>query len=300
MSLLVVGSIALDTVETPFGRHADILGGSATFFSISASLFTRPRLVGVVGSDFPPEHIKALQKKKIDTAGIEYADGQTFRWNGRYTGDMNSAETLSVHLNVFGSFDPKVPDKFRDSSLVFLANGSTSIQMKVLNQVPKAKFIMVDTMNLWIETEREMLIELIKKANGLILNNHEAAMLTGKHNLIAAAKEILAYGLDVLVIKKGEHGAMLFDRKGNFFAIPAFPLDNVKDPTGAGDSFAGGFMGYLDKAGKTDFNTMKKALVYGTMTASFAVEDFSLNRLLKATPGQLKTRAEKFKKMFTL
>ena len=300
MSLLIVGSVALDSVETPFGRFNEILGGSASYCSVSASLFTCPRLVGVVGKDFPKAHVNALKSRKVDLSGLEVKDGKTFRWNGCYKGDMNCAETISVHLNVFGEFDPKIPKKFADSTLVFLANGSPAVQSKVLSQTKKARFTMIDTMNHWIESDRPALLALMKKVDGIILNNHEAFMLTKNHNLIVSAKQILGMGPKLVIIKKGEHGAMIMDKKGNFFAIPAFPIEKVKDPTGAGDSFAGGFMGYLDKAGKLDFGTMKKALICGTITASFAVEEFSLRRLLGLTKGEFDKRHKKFVEICTL
>src|SRR5258708_760239 len=245
MPLLVVGSIALDSVETPHGVVTDALGGSATFFSYAASYFTPVRLVGVVGEDFPAAHRGMLEGRNIDTSGLKIEkDGKTFRWRGKYSGDMNMAETLEVHLSVFGSFDPELPPQFTDTPFLFLANGSPVVQRKVLSQAKNRQLVVADTMNLWIEIQRDELYALLREVDGLVLNDGEARMLTGEINLVRAGQKILDLGPKFVIIKKGEHGALFLSREETF-VMPAFPLAHVVDPTGAGDSFAGGFMGYL-------------------------------------------------------
>ena len=293
MSLLAVGSIALDSVETPSGVVEDVLGGSATYFSYAASFFTPVRLVGVVGQDFPAEHRKLLESRSIDLAGLEVVPGKTFRWRGSYKGAMNAATTLDVQLNCFGCFEPKVPAKFRDSSFVFLANCSPALQKQVLSQVDRPKLIVCDTMNFYIANEKAGLIELLGMVDGIVLNDAEAAQFTGKHNLVKAGREILALGPKFVVIKKGEHGSMLLDRNG-IFCLPAFPLDEVVDPTGAGDSFAGGMMGYLAKASKSDPATLKRALAFATVVASFNVEGFSLSRFQSIETSDIEGRFQRF------
>ena len=275
MSLLVVGSVAFDDIESPAGKRSDVLGGSATYFSLAASAFTPVRMVGAVGEDFPLEKATAgWGKRGIDTAGIEVVKGgKTFRWSGRYQGDMNSAETLKTELNVLGTFQPKIPKSFRDSAFLFLANTHPATQMSVLKQVDRPKFVLADTMNLWIEHERPALLALLKEVDGLLLNDEEARMLAGTRNLIAAGKRILALGPKVAVVKKGEHGSFLFSKE-QFFALPAYPIDAVVDPTGAGDSFAGGLMGSLARGGAAKLADLKRGMVYGTVTASFTVQTF--------------------------
>ena len=277
MSLVVVGSIAFDSVETPTGRADEVLGGSATYFAYAASFFGPVRLVGVVGDDFPPAHRELLASRDIDTAGLETAEGKTFRWRGQYEADMNTRTTLAVDLNVFGTFDPKVPPAFRDSRFVFLANGSPSVQLKVLKQIENPVLTVADTMNLWIDTARDELAELMGKVDGMVFNDEEAVMLTDTTNLVAAGRRVLTWGPKFVVIKKGEHGAILVTPT-SVVALPAFPTHRVVDPTGAGDSFAGGMMGYLATGDAYDESQLRRAMAYGTVVASFNVEDFSLDR----------------------
>lgn len=300
MSLLVVGSIAIDSVETPAGKAEETLGGSAAYFSYAASYFCPVRLVGVVGDDFPPDYLNVLRhRENIDTSGIKTEPGKTFRWRGRYQGDMNCAETLEVELNVFGSFDPDVPDHFRDSPYVFLANGSPTVQRKVLHQMRKPKLVVMDTMNLWIETQRHALVEILGEVDGLILNDQEAMQLTESKNLIDAGKEILKLGPDFVIIKKGEHGATFFSRSG-IHALPGYPTDRLIDPTGAGDSFAGGVMGYLAHADCVDAQTLKVAMAYGSVAASINVEGFSLHRFRETTRSDIDARFADYREMLRL
>ncbi len=281
MSLIVVGSTAFDTIETPHGNAADCLGGSSTYFSLAARLFTTVRLVSVVGTDFPDAHRKLLQDRGIDISGVETKTGKTFRWHGRYASDMNSRQTLDVQLNTFGDFKPKVPTAFRDTPFVFLANGSPGTQASVLEQMQAPKFCVADTMDLWIEHEREGLLALCKRIDGLIVNDSEVKQLTGKSNLIQAGRAALALGPKLVIVKKGEHGCFVFS---NFFhyALPAYPTESVVDPTGAGDSFAGGFMGYLANCDSVSLWNMKRAVAYGTVTASLTVEGFGVERIARA------------------
>ena len=296
MTLLAVGSIALDSVETPHGVAEAVLGGSATYFSYAASFFTHVRLVGVVGSDFPREHRELLGARDIDLEGLETANGKTFRWRGSYEGAMNAATTLDVELNVFGQFDPKVPKKFRDSKFVFLANTSPRIQKIVLEQVNAPELTVCDTMNFYIENERDALVEVLGAVDGLVINDAEAVQFTGTHNLVSAGREILALGPKFVVIKKGEHGSMLVSND-SLFCIPAFPLGSVVDPTGAGDSFAGGMMGYLAGEGGIDDETLRRALVFGTVVASFNVEGFSLTKFESISRGNIDNRYNAFVEM---
>lgn len=291
--LLVVGSIALDSVKTPYGEVNDALGGSATYFSYAASFLTRVRIVGIVGLDFPEKYKKVLSKRNIDTAGLQVVDGKTFRWSGSYKGDMNSAETLAVELNVFGTFKPDVPKQFRDSKYVFLANGAPALQMTVMKQMKNPKLVVADTMNLWIETANKDLKKLVKKVDGLVLNDGEARMFTGDENLVRAGKSVQKMGPRFVVIKKGEHGALVF-ADSDVYAVPSYPLPEVKDPTGAGDSFAGGMMGYIAAADKVTPNVLKKAVAMGTVIASFNVEDFSLRRFEKISKSDIVKRYKKF------
>lgn len=278
MTLLVVGSTAFDTIETPHGTAADCLGGSSTYFSLAARLFTSVRLVSVVGADFPPAHRQLLESRGVDIAGLETKPGKTFRWHGRYASDMNSRQTLDVQLNTFGDFKPVVPAAFRDTPFVFLANGSPATQASVLDQMTKPQFVVADTMDLWIEHERAGLEALMHRLDGLIVNDSEVKMLTGRSNLIQAGRAALAMGPKLVIVKKGEHGCFVFS---NFFhyALPAYPTENVLDPTGAGDSFAGGFMGYLANCDSVTLWNMKRAVAYGTVTASLTVEGFGVDRL---------------------
>lgn len=299
MPLLVVGSVALDSVETPHGVVKDALGGSAVFFSYAASYFTPVRLVGVVGEDFPPAHREMLESRKVDTSGlIIETGGSTFRWRGKYEGDMSTAETLEVHLNVLGTFDPDLSPKFADTPFVFLANGSPSMQRKVLKQARKRQLVVADTMNFWIETQRDELYALLREVDGLFLNDGEARMLTDEVNLVRAGWKVLDLGPKFVIIKKGEHGA-LFLSASESFVMPAFPLSDVVDPTGAGDSFAGGFMGYLASVGKADQASLKTAMAYGTVVASFNVEDFSLRRFQRTEREEIDRRLDSYRSMMS-
>jgi sugar/nucleoside kinase (ribokinase family) len=296
MSLLVVGSIAFDSIETPKGSVEDALGGSATFFSYAASFFTKPRLVGVVGDDFPAEHRQLLNAREIDTTGLVTQTGKTFRWKGRYREDMNTRDTIAVHLNVLSSFDPDLPQSFRDSSHVFLANSSPVLQKKVLEQVHRPQLVMADTMDLWIETQHDELISLLPELDGLLLNDSEARLLSEEDNLVRAGQAIRKMGPKYVIIKKGEHGAMLFSEDG-VFAIPAFPTANVIDPTGAGDSFAGGVMGYLDSDQTPPPGRLRRAMVYGSVLASLTVEGFGLDRLTWTKRSEIEERVDQYRTM---
>ena len=299
MSLLVVGSIALDSVETPHGVVKDALGGSATYFSYAASYFTPVRLVGVVGEDFPSEHRATLQGRNIDASGlVVQPGGETFRWRGKYQGDMNEAETLEVHLNVLGTFDPDLSPEFAETPYIFLANGSPVMQRKVLSQAKGRKLAVADTMNFWIETQRDELYDLLREVDGLVLNDGEARMLTEEVNLVRAGRKVLELGPKFVIIKKGEHGAM-FLSADEAYVMPAFPLAEVVDPTGAGDSFAGGFMGYLASTGRTDPAALKTGMAYGTVVASLNVEDFSLRRLQQADRAEIDRRLEAYRTMMS-
>ena len=296
MSLLVVGSIAYDTVETPFGKVEDSLGGSALYFSAAASLFGPVNVVGVVGSDFDASKISFLKKRGVNLDGLYMESGKTFRWGGRYYEDMNKRETLFTYLNVFERFQPRIPEEYRHSEYVFLANIDPELQLKVLEQIQKPKLVVLDTMNFWINGKRAQLQTVLKRSDIIVVNDEEAREMTGEFNLIKAIKRIVEYGPKSVIVKKGEHGAVLY-QDGKFFFAPAFPLEKVVDPTGAGDSFAGGFMGYLAKTDKTDFATLKKAIIYGSTIASFNVEDFSFNRLKTLTMEEIEQRVELFKEL---
>ena len=296
MSVLVVGSIALDTVETPFGRFEDVLGGSATYFSCAARHFTDVCLVGVVGGDFPASHRQRLADRGIDLTGLQVGDGDTFRWHGRYTGDMGSAETIDVKLNVLATFDPAIPESYRAAEFVFLANASPVLQMKVLGQMQRPTLTVADTMNFYIQTERDALIQLMGRVDGMVLNDGEARMFSEQHNLLVAGREVLELGPKFVIIKRGEHGATLFTRDG-VYPLCAFPTDRVVDPTGAGDSFAGGLMGFLASQGRWDTSLLRLAMAYGTITASFAVEDFSLRGLEAASRSALDRRLNAYREL---
>ncbi len=300
MSLVVVGTVAFDSVATPFGKVERVLGGSATYFSYAASFFTPVRLVSIVGSDFPEENVAMLKKRGVDTAGLTRAKGQTFHWTGKYEGDMNEAKTLDVQLNVYGDFIPDLPEGFRDSEYVFLANGSPSSQMRVLEQVKKPKFVVADTMNHWIQNDRDGLLKLLPKIDGLVLNEGEAKMLSGEKNLVTAAEHVLRMGPRIVVVKKGEYGAFMISRNGSRFAIPAYPVAAVKDPTGAGDSFAGGMMGFLSKSGLTDDAAVRRAMVFGTVMSSFVVEDFSLDAFRRLDQDAIWSRYHDFVSFITV
>jgi cytidine kinase len=298
VSLLVVGSIAFDSIETPHGTVEDALGGSASFFAYTASFFTRPRLVGVVGEDFPAEHRRLFQSRNIDTAGLVTQPGQTFRWRGRYHQDMNARDTVEVHLNVFGKFDPVLPTAFRDSTHVFLANGSPVLQARVLDQVHSPRLVLADTMDLWITTQHTELLALLPRLDGLLINDSEAKLLTGEENMVRAGEAVRGMGPKFVILKKGEHGAMLFSEDG-IFVVPAYPTGQVIDPTGAGDSFAGGIMGYLDSDDSLPPGRLRRAMAYGTVSASLAVEGFGLDRLKQTDRAEIDERLEKYRAMLS-
>jgi sugar/nucleoside kinase (ribokinase family) len=293
MTVLVVGSVALDSVETPFGKADDVLGGSANFFAAAASHLTPVQLVGVVGTDYPMNDLGPLAKRGVDLAGLEQTEGRSFRWRGRYRHDLNSAETLETHLGVFSHFRPKIPTQFREAPFVFLANIDPRLQLEVLEQVRKPRLVACDTMNFWIESRRPELLELLSRVDLITLNDAEARQLTECANLIKAARWIMERGPGHVIIKKGEHGAFMFTRESIFFA-PAYPLEDVFDPTGAGDAFAGGFMGYLAKTGKLDDAHLRRAVVYGSTMGSFAVERFSIERLLEISTRDIASRLGAF------
>ena len=297
MSLVVVGSVAFDNVETPTDRRENLLGGSATHFSYAASFFTGVHLVGVVGEDWPSEHTELLNGRGIDTTGLEVVSGgKTFFWSGRYHENMNDRDSLETQLNVFGEFNPVLPDNYRDAKYVFLANGVPAVQMKVLSQVPNRRLVVADTMDLWINTTREDLDKLLQQLDGLVLNDSEAKLITGCENLVTAGRKVLELGPKFVVVKKGEHGAM-FISKDDIYVLPAFPTDRVIDPTGAGDSFAGGMMGYLAQQDNFEPSTLKKAVVYGTLVASFNVEGFGLERMQEISREDIDSRVETYDKM---
>ncbi len=299
MSLLVVGSIAFDSIETPFGGIENALGGSASYFSYIASFFTQPRLVGVVGDDFSSEHMTVFQDRKIDTSGlVVQKSGKTFRWRGRYHHDMNQRDTVEVHLNVFGDFDPLLPAGFRDSTHVFLANASPVVQARVLNQVKSPRLILADTMDLWIETAHDELMALLPRLDGLLLNDSEAKLLTGQENLVKAGHAVRKLGPKFVILKKGEHGAMLFTADG-VFVVPAYPTEEVVDPTGAGDSFAGALMGSLFTDRTPEPGRLRRAMAYGTVAASLVVEGFGMNRLKQVSRQEIDRRLELYRSMLS-
>jgi|TARA_B100001769_G_C22109894_1_gene600151 sugar/nucleoside kinase (ribokinase family) len=299
MPLLVVGSVAFDCVETPTDRRDDVLGGSAVFFSYAASFFSPVRMIGAVGEDWPAEHTSMLENKGIDTSGLQVIPGgKTFRWRGRYLPNMNDRETIEVHLNVLDEFQPKLGASHQDCRFLFLGNASPAVQLNVLEQAKNAELIVADTMDLWINIQRDELGELLTKIDGLVLNDAEAKLLAEDENLVRAGHAIRAMGPKFVVIKKGEHGAMFFSEH-EMYVMPAFPTENVLDPTGAGDSFAGGMMGHLAALGRFDPQALKEALAYGTVTASFTVEDFSLDRLEKLDRSMVDQRFKEYRQMLS-
>jgi cytidine kinase len=295
MSLLVTGSIGIDTVETPFGKHDDVIGGSAIYFAYAASFFAPVRLVGVVGEDAPRKMLDVFDGREVDTSGLEVRKGsKTFRWHGSYVKDMNEAVTVEVDLNVLAERAPKIPENFKDSRYVFLANTHPALQQEMLCCLSAPKLIVADTMNLWIQTEQQELRKLLKQIHGLVLNDGEARLLTGKKNLIDAARDVLKMGPKFVVIKKGEHGCLMCSERDTF-VLPAFPAQKVVDPTGAGDSFAGGMMGYLATQGTFSPATIKRALAFGTVVASYTIADFSLGGLKATDRDQIDDRWHEFK-----
>ena len=297
MSLLVVGSVAFDALESPYGKVDRTLGGAATYFAVAASFFTPVSLVGIVGDDFTPEDEKIFRGRNIDTDGLERAEGKTFFWAGRYSQNLNERVTLATELNVFAEFKPRLPQQYRTSKYVFLANIAPDLQRDVLHQVKKRpKIAALDTMNYWIERSNTELRETLKHVDILMINDSETRELSSEHNLLRAAKNIFKMGPTTLVVKRGEYGAMMVDKRG-VFCVPAFPLEEPHDPTGAGDSFAGGFMGYLAECGNKSDASLRRAMVYGSVLGSFAVEKFGLDRLRHLKRGEIYARARHFAKL---
>lgn len=293
MSILVVGSVAFDTVKTPFGQVHEALGGSATHFSVSASFFTPVRLVAVVGDDFTDAHRQPLLDRKVDIGGLTTAAGRTFRWSGAYGDDLNSAQTLDTQLNVFADFRPVIPAAWKDTPLLFLANIDPELQWDVLQQAHGAKLVAADTMNYWIESKPDALKKLLGRVDVLLINDGEIRQLTGERNIVRAVASVRRMGPKVVVVKRGEHGVLLFEGSGAF-ALPAFPLEKVLDPTGAGDAFAGGFLGYLAGQGIDQTRDWRRAAVVGSVMASYQVEDFSLDRLKRLTDAEIRSRYAAF------
>ncbi len=294
MSILVVGSVAFDSVATPFGQVDEVLGGSGTYFSTSASFFSEVSLVAVVGEDFPTEHVDFLRSRNVDLQGLQTVPGQTFRWKGRYEYDLNEAQTLETHLNVFEFFHPELPAGYEDAEYVFLANIDPELQLEVLKQVKRPQLVACDTMNFWISGKREALLRTLKHVDMLLINEGEARQLAEEPNLVKAARAILAMGPKTLVVKRGEYGVLMF-HENSIFSAPAYPLESVFDPTGAGDTFAGGFMGYLASTRNLSEKSLRQAIVFGSVMASFNVEDFSLNRMKTLEYAEIQERFRRFK-----
>jgi sugar/nucleoside kinase (ribokinase family) len=298
--LLVVGSVALDSVETPFGKVQEVLGGSATYFSYSASFFTQVRLVATVGEDFPDSHLRLLQDRGVDTAGLQTSKGRTFRWAGQYGYDLNEAKTLDTQLNVFADFRPKLGEAVRHTPFLFLANIDPELQLDVLDQMKeRPRLVALDTMNFWIQGKQEALRRVLARVDVVTINDGEARQLASEPNLIRAARAIASLGPRTVVVKRGEYGALMLT-DGSFFFVPAYPLESVYDPTGAGDTFAGGFMGYLAAQDRVDAAAMRRALAYGSVMASFTVEDFSLTRLTRLKPADIADRYTAFHDLIRL
>ncbi len=296
MSVLVVGSVALDSVRTPFGTAERVLGGSATYFSVAASFFTEVDLVAVVGDDFSEDHIRFLESRGIDLAGLQRVPGETFFWEGVYSQDLNQRETLETKLNVFEEFRPRIPASYRQDEYIFLGNIDPELQIEVLDQVESPRFVACDTMNYWIEGKPEALRRVLERVDILLINDSEVRELSGETNLLKGARRIIEMGPSILVVKRGEYGALMFSEKSTFWA-PAYLLDEVFDPTGAGDSFAGGFLGYLSKSGSLDDEDLKRAIIFGSAIASFIVEDFSLNRLRTLSYQAIEDRFMEFRRL---
>ncbi|MBX3235387.1 MAG: sugar kinase [Nitrospiraceae bacterium] len=294
--LLVVGSVALDTVKTPFGEAEEVLGGSATYFSTAASYFTNVDLIAVVGDDFPEKHITFLKSRKIDLAGLERRPGATFRWKGAYSHQLNEAQTLDTKLNVFETFRPKIPAQYRSPEVLFLGNIDPELQLDVLQQVNRPAVVACDTMNFWINGKRDALWKVLEHIDILIINDGEARALGDDPNLVKVAKKILARGPKHLIVKRGEYGVLMFNEK-QVFGAPAFPLEEVRDPTGAGDTFAGGFLGYLAATGNRSSEAIRQAIIFGSVMASFTVEAFSLDRLKILDYKEIEARYKAFKQL---
>jgi sugar/nucleoside kinase (ribokinase family) len=294
--LLVVGSVALDTVKTPFGEVSEVLGGSATFFSTAASYFTSVDLIAVVGEDFPPQYLAFLKSRGIDVTGLERRPGATFRWKGEYTHQLNEARTLDTKLNVFETFRPKIPEAYRSPNLLFLGNIDPELQLDVLQKLPRPPLVACDTMNFWINGKRDALWRVLEQVDILIINDGEARALGEDTNLVKVAQKVLARGPKHLIIKRGEYGVLMFNEK-QVFGAPAFPLEDVRDPTGAGDTFAGGFLGYLTATGNRSVEAFKQAIIFGSVMASFTVEAFSLDRLRILDYKEVEERFRAFKRL---
>ena len=294
MSLLVVGSVALDSIHTPFGETADALGGSANFFAVAASLLAPVQVVGVVGNDYPFHELEKLAARGIDWSGVERVEGESFRWRGKYSYDLQSRETLETRLGVFADFKPKLPEAFRSPQYLFLGNIHPELQLEVLQSVPRPKLVVADTMNYWINGTKPQLMELLKHVDLLMVNDSEARELSGDWNVHRAGKWILAHGPKMVVIKQGEYGAMLIS-PGKTFYVPAFPLEEVFDPTGAGDAFAGGFMGWVARTGNVSETNLRRAMVYGSVMGSVAVQAFSIKGFEGVTLAEIDRRAEAFR-----
>ncbi len=298
MSVLIIGSVAFDTIKTPLARSKNILGGSASYSSVSASFFSPVNLVAVVGNDFPGEYWQLFKDRKVDLTGLSVKPGKTFSWEGEYGWDFNDPKTIATHLNVFADFNPRIPREYKNSEYLFLANIDPQIQAAVLKQLTKPKLVVCDTMNYWIENKRNQLLRLLKKVDIFLLNESEAKQLTGENNLIKMAKAIIKLGPKIAIIKRGENGVLLFS--GNsVFCIPAFLLESVFDPTGAGDTFAGGLIGYLSKCETFNEANLKKAIAYGSIMATFAVESFSLDKLKSIRNRDIERRYKKFKQQMS-
>jgi sugar/nucleoside kinase (ribokinase family) len=295
--VLVVGSLGLDSLRTPFGQVDDVLGGTSSYFSLAASMYTEVQMVAVVGADFPSEYRQVFERRSIDLRGLRTMEGKTFRWAGEYKFDMHVAETLDTQLNVFADFHPDLPEDYRRTPYVFLANIHPSLQLEVLQQVQAPKLVVMDSMNLWIQTTREQLTEVMRHADIVLLNDGEVRQYTETPNLIIGARRILDLGPRAVVIKKGEHGALLVSRDDGVFVAPAFPQESVQDPTGAGDSFAGGFLGYLASRDDASDEAIRRAIIHGSAIASFTVEDFGVSRLQRLTPEELRDRYLAFRSL---
>jgi sugar/nucleoside kinase (ribokinase family) len=293
MSVLVVGTVAFDSIETPFGSAERILGGSASYFALGASFFTSVRIVGVIGEDFPQDYLDLFHQRKIDIEGVERAKGDSFHWRGRYHEDINLRDTLELHLNVLAGFQPKLPERYRDAEFVFLGNIDPVMQMEVLGQLRRMKLVACDTMDHWIRESNEELKKVLKRIETLVINDSEARLLSGYDNIVKAARAILKMGPKMVLVKRGEYGVLQFSDSA-VFATPAYPLEQVFDPTGAGDSFAGGFMGHLARSGDQSRGGLRRAIVYGSVVASFTVEDFGVKRLTEVSLKEIEERYQRF------
>lgn len=296
MSILVVGSVAIDSVKTPFGKMEEALGGSATYFSMAASFFNDVNIIATVGSDFPKKYMTLFKNRGIGIRGLHIARGKTFRWKGSYDYDLNTAHTIYTHLNVFKNFKPEIPANLKNSRFVFLANIDPELQYSVLRQIKRPKLVACDSMNYWLQHKKKAFEKILDKVDMLLLNDSEARQFTGEPNLVKAAKLIISMGPKAVIIKKGEHGVIYFSPESHFIA-PAYLLESVYDPTGAGDTFAGGMIGYLSRAGSISEANIRKSIIYGSILASFAVEDFSINRLLEVSREEIESRYAHFRRI---